>query len=97
MSYWENLEVNLGIITAGKAKKVEFKAKETMPKISELIPACGCTELKYDEKKRILYARYSNGKISPQVVGPQSISKTILVKYVTGENDLLTIKAVKIR
>jgi hypothetical protein len=98
MGYWKNLNINLGVIKAGKAQKVVFKSLPGIPEITAITPYCGCTAPeKYNKEKGTLTILYSNGSIPNQVQGPQSINKRMDVTYNTGETDVLTIKATKIR
>ena len=97
MSYWKNPNMNLGVIQAGTPKKVVFQGLANIPKITQIIPYCGCTASHYDEAKKELTITYSNAKIPPQVQGPQPISKRIDVTYDTGTTDVLTIKATRTR
>lgn len=98
MGHWKNLNINLGVIKAGKARKVVFEALTDIPEITAITPYCGCTAPeKYNKEKKTLTIIYSNGTIPNQVQGPQSINKRIDVTYKTGETDILTIKATKIR
>lgn len=97
MSYWKNPTVNLGIIQAGKAKKIHFQALPNIPEIAKITPYCGCTTSSYDKKKKELVITYSNSSIPNQVQGPQSVTKRIDIQYVDGNIEVLTIKAIKTR
>lgn len=97
MSYWINPEINLGLIKAGSAKKVVYKALENIPAIKQIIPYCGCTTTKFDTKTKELHIKYSNGAMAPQVVGLQSVNKRIDIVYENGSQETLTLKAIKIR
>lgn len=97
MGHWKNPTVNLGAIKAGKPVKITFIALNTIPKIKEVKPYCGCTASKYDEVKKELNVTYSNAAVPPQVTGIQSVNKRIDIKYEDGTVDVLTIKGSKIR
>ena len=97
MSHWVNPEVNLGVIKAGSPIKVMFQASETIPAIKTIVPYCGCTTTTYNTKSKQLFIVYSNGAIPPQVVGSQAVTKKINVIYEDDTEDLLLIKATKIR
>jgi hypothetical protein len=97
MSHWINPEIDLGIIKANSPKKIMFQASETIPKIKSIVPYCGCTTVNYNFKNRQLFITYSNSSIPPQVVGSQEVIKKISVIYEDDTEDLLLIKATKIR
>lgn len=97
MSYWKNQNVFLGIIKAGNPKKVTFYGLPNIPKIIAISPYCGCTTTDFNEDKKELIITYSNKSIPLQVKGPQVINKKIDITYDTGETDILTIKATRIR
>jgi len=97
MSYWINPEVNLGIIRAGSPKKIVFQASETIPTIKQIIPYCGCTTTNYDDKSKQLFIIYGNGVIPPQVQGPQTSIKKISIIYEDNTEEVLIIKATRIR
>lgn len=97
MSHWKNPIIDLGLIKAGSPVKLTFVALPNIPPIKEIKPYCGCTASKYDKDKGELSVTYSNRPIPNQVVGTQSITKRIDVKYEDGKVDVLTIKGNKIR
>lgn len=97
MSHWINPTINLGIIKAGSSKKVTFKAFDTIPKITQITPYCGCTTTSYRPDRKELVINYSNAAIPPQVIGVQAITKRIDITYEDGTMEVLTIKATKIR
>lgn len=97
MSHWINLEINLGVIKAGFPIKIMFQASETIPKIKSIVPYCGCTATNYNETNKQLIIKYDNGAIPTQVTGSQAIIKKISVIYEDDTEDLLLIKATKIR
>ena len=97
MTHWKNQVIDLGVIQAGKAKTIIFKATNSIPLIKEINPYCGCTAPSYDRNKKELKVTYSNGKIPNQVQGPQSITKRIDVVYEDDSVDVLTIKAIRVR
>jgi len=97
MSFWKNSTADLGTIKAGTKKKVVFEGLPNIPKITNIYAYCGCTTSSYNEKTRELVIVYNNGAISPQVQGPQSITKKVDVTYDTGITETLIIKATKIR
>lgn len=97
MSHWINPTINLGVIKAGSSKKVTFKALDTIPKITQITPYCGCTTTSYNPDRKELVINYSNAAIPPQVIGVQAITKRIDITYEDGTIEVLTIKATKIR
>lgn len=97
MSHWKSKVIDLGVIQAGMAKTVVFKATNTIPLIKEINAYCGCTSPSYDKNKKELKVVYNNSKIPNQVQGPQSITKRIDVVYEDDSVDVLTIKAIRIR
>lgn len=97
MGHWKNANINLGVITAGKAKKVVFEALPDIPEITQITPYCECTSATFDKEKKELTIIYNNSKISNQVQGPQSVTKRIDVTYNTGLTEVLTIRATRTR
>jgi hypothetical protein len=98
MSHWKNANINLGVIQAGKAKKITFEALPNIPEIVSITPGCGCTSTDYNKKTKELIVIYSNSKIPNQVQAPaQTISKSIYITYDTGLSEVLTIKATRTR
>jgi len=97
MNHWINPEVNLGVIKAGSPIKIMFQASETILKIKSIVPYCGCTATNYNEATKQLFIKYDNGAIPAQVTGSQTIIKKISVIYEDDTEDLLLIKATKIR
>lgn len=97
MSFWKNNIVNLGVIQAGLPKKVIFEGVSNMPNIEKIHPYCGCTTTSFDKENKVLTITYSNKPIPVQVKGPQSVTKSIDIKYNTGETETLYIKAIRVR
>ncbi len=97
MSHWINPEVNLGVIKAGSPIKIMFQASETIPAIKQIVPYCGCTTTNYNETNKQLIIKYDNGAIPVQVRGPQATIKKITIIYQDDTQDLLLIKATRIR
>jgi hypothetical protein len=97
MSHWINPTINLGVIKAGYSKKVTFKALDTIPRIKQITPYCGCTTTSYKPNRRELIINYSNAAIPPQVIGVQAITKRIDITYEDDTMEVLIIKATKIR
>lgn len=97
MSHWINPEINLGIIKAGSARKIIFKASEDLPVIKMISPYCGCTATSYNEATKELTITYSNVVIPDQVRGPQATTKRIDIIYEDDSADILIIKATRIR
>lgn len=97
MSYWEQTEINLGVIKVGKPKKIVFKTLPGTPKITSIWPHCGCTATNYEEKTGQLFITYNNGSMPEQVQGAQSVLKRIDITYEDNQQEILLIRATRIR
>lgn len=96
--HWVSSDVNIGNIKVHRSAVIKFQAKVDIPEISDLIPDCGCTKLKYDPTTRILNVTYSAGNFPKQIVGNQQIiNKRITVLYKDNTTDVLYIKGTKLR
>lgn len=68
-----------------------------IPAIAKIKGDCGCTKGTFDTTTKQLTVLYNAGEIPKQVLGNQSIWKTIRVIYQDGSEDVLTITGTKTR
>lgn len=95
---WLNKVLDIGKIRENKKVNLAFVGTPVLPEIINIIPQCGCTEVKYDPKTRLLNVVFKSGKIPNQVTGnAQSFNKTITLVYKDNTTEDLFIKGTKLR
>jgi hypothetical protein len=84
---WQNIEIDLGLITTGKSHVIHFNfVGDCNPQQVEIHASCGCNNALWNESLRVLNVTYNPSKIPPQVVGNQHIRKSIKMNYICNGN-----------
>lgn len=95
---WLNKVLDIGKIRENKRLKLAFVATPLIPEIINIIPSCGCTDVSFDSKTRLLNVLFKSGKIPNHVQGnTQSFNKMITVVYKDNTTEELFIKGTKIK
>jgi len=98
-SYWENNTINIGKVTENTTKKFYFQALEDLPGIRNIIPACGCSDYKFNRETNRLHIIYTAGRLPYHLKehGEQEIEKSFKIEYTGGGSDVLIFTGKKVK
>lgn len=97
-SFWINPTINFGTIKRNKTKEFIYQGLPTMPSISKITPACGCTTVKYTPETKEMRVIYKSGEMPKHILGDSmDVLKFIRVRYVDGTEEVLHLKGTKLR
>lgn len=93
--YWIEPEKFLGTFKQNSTFTLTFQATDDIPEIKDFKAQCGCTELKYNPKRKTLTVKYSSGILPKHLPMIQRVVKLITVFYEDGTTDILKITGTK--